>query len=150
MQDRIRCGRFRLSGTRTRRRNVETLGPDFQGGMSRPASSDDAVVFPEALSEAAELVAEKAELSTAAADLSRSASSDDAVVFPESLSEAAAKLVAEEAELSAEVADLRAWVDAVDTVNAAPTRLDDVTFDEPRSALSEAFERFSAEGDART
>ena len=87
--------------------------PIFQGGMSRPASSDDAVVFPEALSEAAELFAEKAELSAAAADL-------------------------------------RAWVDAVHMVNAAPTTLDDVTFDEPRSALSEAFEWFSAEGDAWT
>src|SRR6202140_1282249 len=29
MQDRTQCGRFRLSGIRTRRRKVETLGPDF-------------------------------------------------------------------------------------------------------------------------
>jgi DNA-binding transcriptional regulator YdaS (Cro superfamily) len=47
--------------------------PIFQSGMSRPASSDDIVVFPEALSQGAvknqKLVAEKAELSTEAADL---------------------------------------------------------------------------------
>jgi hypothetical protein len=55
--------------------------PIFQGGMSRPASAktvadilaDDAIVFPEALSEAAakdqKLVAEKADLSVEAADL---------------------------------------------------------------------------------
>jgi hypothetical protein len=47
--------------------------PIFQGGMSRPASSDDTTVFPGALSEAAakyrKLVAEKAELSAEAADL---------------------------------------------------------------------------------
>jgi hypothetical protein len=40
--------------------------PIFRSGMSRPASSDDAIVFSEALSEAAvknqKLVAEKAEL----------------------------------------------------------------------------------------
>jgi hypothetical protein len=47
--------------------------PIFQSGMYRPASSDDAVVFPEALSEAAvenqERVAEKAEPSAEAAEL---------------------------------------------------------------------------------
>jgi hypothetical protein len=47
--------------------------PIFQSGMSRPTSNDDAIVFPEALSEAAvknqKLVAEKAELSAEAADL---------------------------------------------------------------------------------
>jgi hypothetical protein len=47
--------------------------PIFQGGMSRPASSDDASVFPEILSEAAvknqKLVVEKAELSADAPDL---------------------------------------------------------------------------------
>ena len=47
--------------------------PIFQSGMSRPASSDDAIVFPDALSEAAvknqKLVAEKAELSAEAAAL---------------------------------------------------------------------------------
>jgi hypothetical protein len=47
--------------------------PIFQSGMYRPASSDDAVVFPEALSEAAvknqEHVAEKAEPSVEAAEL---------------------------------------------------------------------------------
>jgi hypothetical protein len=41
--------------------------------MSRPTSNDDAIVFPEALSEAAvknqKLVAEKAELSAEAADV---------------------------------------------------------------------------------
>ena len=40
--------------------------PIFQGGVSRPTSTEDAIVFPEALSEAAvknqKLVAEKAEL----------------------------------------------------------------------------------------
>src|ERR1700746_3015185 len=52
--------------------------PIFQGGMSRPASSDDAVEFPEPLSEAAaknqKLGAEKTDLSIEAADLSRPAS----------------------------------------------------------------------------
>ena len=47
--------------------------PIFQGGMSRPASNNDAIVFPEALSEAAakdqKLVAEKTDLSVEAADL---------------------------------------------------------------------------------
>jgi hypothetical protein len=47
--------------------------PIFQGGMSRPASSDDATVLPEVLSEAAvknqKLVAEKAEPNAEAADL---------------------------------------------------------------------------------
>jgi len=45
----------------------------FQSGMSRPASGGDAIVFTEALSEAAvknqKLVAEKAKLSAEAADL---------------------------------------------------------------------------------
>jgi hypothetical protein len=41
--------------------------PIFRSGMYRPVSSDDAVVFPEALSEAA-AVAEKAEPSAEAAD----------------------------------------------------------------------------------
>jgi hypothetical protein len=44
--------------------------PIFQSGMSRPASSEDAIVFPEALSEAAvknqQLVAEKPGPSTCA------------------------------------------------------------------------------------
>jgi hypothetical protein len=47
--------------------------PIFRSGMYRPVSSDDAVVFPEALSEAAvknqKRVAEKAELSAEAAAL---------------------------------------------------------------------------------
>jgi hypothetical protein len=47
--------------------------PIFRSGMSRPTSNDDAIVFPEALSEAAvknqKLVAEKAELSAEAADV---------------------------------------------------------------------------------
>jgi hypothetical protein len=47
--------------------------PIFRSGMYRPTSNDDAIVFPEALSEAAvknqKLVAEKAELSAEAADL---------------------------------------------------------------------------------
>jgi hypothetical protein len=47
--------------------------PIFQSGMSRPASGDDAIVFPGALSEAPvknqKLVAEKAKLSAEAADL---------------------------------------------------------------------------------
>ena len=47
--------------------------PIFQGGVSRPTSTEDAIVFPEALSEAAvknqKLVAEKAKLSAEAADL---------------------------------------------------------------------------------
>jgi hypothetical protein len=87
--------------------------PIFQGGMSRPASSDDAVVFPEALPEAEvknqKLVAETADLSVEAADLCRLASSDHVLVFPEALSEAEVKkrkLVAEKADLSVEAADL--------------------------------------------
>jgi hypothetical protein len=48
--------------------------PIFQSGISRPASGDDAIVFPGALSEAAvnsqKLVAEEADLSVEAADLS--------------------------------------------------------------------------------
>jgi hypothetical protein len=47
--------------------------PIFRSGMYRPTSNNDAIVFPEALSEAAvknqKLVAEKAELSAEAADL---------------------------------------------------------------------------------
>ena len=47
--------------------------PIFRSGMYRPTSSDDTIVFPEVLSEAAvknqKLVAEKAELSAEAADL---------------------------------------------------------------------------------
>jgi hypothetical protein len=138
--------------------------PIFQGGMSRPAidekadlsveaadlsrpaSSDDAVVFPEALSEAA-VNAEKADLSVEAADLPRPASSDDAVVFPEALSEAAVN--AEKADLSVEAADLSASVGVTDTVNGAPTTPGDLALDELRSALSKALERFSAGGDAR-
>jgi hypothetical protein len=47
--------------------------PIFRSGMYRPTSNDDAIVFPEVLSEAAvknqKLIAEKAELSAEAADL---------------------------------------------------------------------------------
>ena len=65
--------------------------PIFQGSMSRPASAktvpeilaDDAIVFPEALSEAAakdqKLVAEKADLSVEAADLHASVDVTDMV-----------------------------------------------------------------------
>jgi hypothetical protein len=57
--------------------------PIFQGGMSRPASNDDAIVFPEALLEAAakdrNLVAEKADLSVEAADLHASVGVTDTV-----------------------------------------------------------------------
>jgi hypothetical protein len=57
--------------------------PIFQGGMARPASNYDAIVFPEALSEAAEkdqkLVAEKADLSVEAADLHASVGVTDMV-----------------------------------------------------------------------
>jgi hypothetical protein len=65
--------------------------PIFQGGMSRPASAktvadiltDDAIVFPEAFSEAAakdqKLVAEKADLSVEAADLHASVGDTDTV-----------------------------------------------------------------------
>ena len=65
--------------------------PIFQGGTSRPASAktvpdilaDDAIVFPEALSEAAandqKLVAEKADLSVEAADLHASVDVTDTV-----------------------------------------------------------------------
>ena len=65
--------------------------PIFQGGMSRPASAktvadilaDDAIVFPEVLSEAAakdqKLVAEKADLSVEAADLQASVGVTDMV-----------------------------------------------------------------------
>ena len=65
--------------------------PIFQGGMSRPASAqtvpdilaDDAIVFPEALSEAAakdeKPVAEKADLNVEAADLHASGSDTDMV-----------------------------------------------------------------------
>ena len=55
----------------------------FRGGMSRPTSNNDAIVFPEALSEAAakdqKLVAEKADLSVEAADLPASADVSDMV-----------------------------------------------------------------------
>ena len=55
----------------------------FRGGMSRPTSNNDAIVFPEALSEAAEkdrkLVAEKADLSVEAADLHASVGVTDMV-----------------------------------------------------------------------
>ena len=65
--------------------------PIFQGGTSRPASAktvpdilaDDAIVFPEALSEAAtkdqKIVAEKADLSVEAADLHASVDVTDTV-----------------------------------------------------------------------
>ena len=65
--------------------------PIFQGGMSRPASAktvpeilaDDAIVFPEALSEAGEkdqkVVSEKADQSVEAADLHASGSDTDMV-----------------------------------------------------------------------
>ena len=65
--------------------------PIFQGGMSRPASAKtvpeilahDAIVFPEALSEAAakdqKLVADKTDLSVEAADLHASVGSADMV-----------------------------------------------------------------------
>jgi hypothetical protein len=57
--------------------------PIFQGGMSRPASNSDAIVFPEALSEAGEkdqeVVAEKADQSVGAADLHASAGDTDMV-----------------------------------------------------------------------
>jgi hypothetical protein len=55
----------------------------FRGGMSRPASSDDAVVFPKPLSEAAvknqTLVAEKTDLSVETADLRASVGVTDTV-----------------------------------------------------------------------
>ena len=55
----------------------------FRGGMSRPASNNDAIVFPEALSEAAakdqKLVAEKTDLSVEAADLHASVGVTDMV-----------------------------------------------------------------------
>jgi hypothetical protein len=130
--------------------------PIFQGAMSRPAFSDDAVVFSEPLSEASvnnqKLVVEKADLSVEAADLSRPAFSDDAVVFPEPLSEVSVnnqKLVAEKADMSVEAADLSTGVGVTDMVNAAPTTPGDLQLDELRSALSKALERFSAGGDAR-
>jgi hypothetical protein len=57
--------------------------PIFRGGMSRPASNDDAIVFPDALSEAAakdqRLAAEKADLSVEAADLHASVGVTDMV-----------------------------------------------------------------------
>ena len=57
--------------------------PIFQGCMSRPASNDDAIVFPEALSEAAakdhKPVAEKVDLSVEAADLDASVGVTDMV-----------------------------------------------------------------------
>ena len=55
----------------------------FRGGMSRPASNDDAIVFPEALSETAakdqRLSAEKADLSVEAAELHASVGVTDTV-----------------------------------------------------------------------
>jgi hypothetical protein len=85
--------------------------PIFQGGMSRPASSDDAVEFPDPLSEAAAAESaarcREADLSVEIAD--RPASSDDAVVFPDAQAEVKnQKLVAEkaEADLNVEAADL--------------------------------------------
>ena len=55
----------------------------FRGGMSRPTSNNDAIVFPEALLEAAakdrNLVAEKADLSVEAADLHASVGVTDTV-----------------------------------------------------------------------
>jgi hypothetical protein len=128
--------------------------------MYRPVSGDDAVVFPEVLSEAA-VVAEKAEPSAEVASLRarvdaapatpvdldpifrsgmyRPVSSDDAVVFPDALSEAA--VVTEKAEPNAEVASLRARVDAAP---ATPVDLDEL-----RDALSKALE-LSAGDDAGT
>jgi len=117
--------------------------PIFQGGMSRPASREDVVVFPEASSDAEvknkKLVAERADLRVEAADLSQPASSDDVVVFPEALSEVEVKnqkLVAEKAELSTE--DLRASMGVTDIVNAATATPDNLKLDELRSALSKA------------
>ena len=82
MPDRTQCSRVRLSGAETCRWS-KRWDPIFQGGMSRPASSDDTAVFPEALSEAAaknrKPVAEKAELSAEAADLHASVGSADMV-----------------------------------------------------------------------
>jgi hypothetical protein len=64
--------------------------PIFRSGH-RPASSDDAVVFPEALSEAAvknqELVAEKAEPSAEAAELSARVGAMDIPATPVDLDE---------------------------------------------------------------
>ena len=55
----------------------------FRGGMSRPPSNDDAIVFPEGLSEAGPKdqrpVAEKADLSVEAADLHASVGVTDTV-----------------------------------------------------------------------
>ena len=57
--------------------------PIFRGGVSRPASNNDAVVFPKAWSEAGakdqKPVAEKAELSVEAADLHASVGVTDTV-----------------------------------------------------------------------
>jgi hypothetical protein len=57
--------------------------PIFRGGMSRPASNDDAIVFPKALSEAAtkdqKPVAEKADLTVEAADVHASVGVTDMV-----------------------------------------------------------------------
>jgi hypothetical protein len=80
------------------------MDPIFQGGMSRPTSTEDAIVFPEALSEAA-------------VKKQRARSP-------------------EKAEQSAEAAALRAWVDATDMVDTAPTPFDEgSTLDELRRAL---------------
>ena len=60
--------------------------PIFRGGVSRPASNDDAIVFPEALSEAAardrKPVAEKADRSVEAADLHASVGVTDTIRRP--------------------------------------------------------------------
>ena len=57
--------------------------PIFRGGVSRPASNNDAIVFPEALSETAakdqRLSAEKADLSVEAAELHASVGITDTV-----------------------------------------------------------------------
>jgi hypothetical protein len=97
--------------------------PIFQSGMSRPASTDDVVLFPEVLSEAEvenqKLVADKAEHSVEVANLSRPASTEDVVVFPEALSETEVKnqkLVADKADLSVEVANLSRPVSTEDVV----------------------------------
>jgi hypothetical protein len=87
LRDELVAAKQRLSDQEISRR----WDPIFQSGMSRPASSgDDAIVFPQDLSETAvnnqKLVAEKADLSVEAADLSRPASNHDTVVLPEDLS----------------------------------------------------------------
>jgi hypothetical protein len=65
--------------------------PIFRSGMYRPTSSDDTIVFPEVLSEAAvknrKLVAEKAELSGEAAELSARVGAMDIPATPVDLDE---------------------------------------------------------------